>query len=318
MGGEPGGPHGRGFVADPLARGVLAGSGRASLQVVRGETRDDGASGTVRLDADASGEYAIAIVDGHGLTNRDEPRRRVIVQPDAPPSVALSGMEGLDEAKTDDTLRVDIHTSDDVAVASVELHYTVERSSASPSQPTDSGKVTGEMKGLETPEARGSAALSLERLGLMPGDVLSYRVRVTDNRPAPRGPNVVWAEPRTLTLVEKTEPLSSRRSQLERANIQEKLNSLKQAAATTRRETEPLRYAADAVQRGNGVWDDDRRQALARREDDARALVESLQAFARDLADHPVFQPLARSARQVAELEAEAARGDARPGEARV
>ena len=255
------------------------------------------------LTAQATGDYALNLLDTHGLTSRSEPRRRVIVRPDAPPTVALGGMEGLDEARTDDTLRVDIKTSDDFGVVSVELHYRLERTTAS-SLP-NFGKLTPAITGLGAPVARGEAVLALEKLGLLPGDSLAYRVRVTDNRPEP---HVVWSQERRLTMVAEADPLASRERQADRVHLQEKLDTLKKTATNNRRETEPLRYAADAAHRGNGQWDDEHKQALAKRESEARAVVDGLQEFARELADDPLFHPLARPARQAAEVEAEAAR----------
>ena len=102
--------------------------------------------------------------------------------------------------------------------------------------------------------------------------------------------------------------MTARRDRLDRAEIQAKLDALKKAAAENRHETELFRYAADAVQRGNGDWDRDRREGLARREAEARAEAEGLEKLAQDLADSPTFRPLARPARQIAEVEAEAAR----------
>ena len=82
----------------------------------------DGTTATVTLPAEASGDYAIALRDEHGIVNRPEPPRRLVVRPDRPPSVALRGVAGLDQSSADDTLHVGIVARDDVAVATAELH----------------------------------------------------------------------------------------------------------------------------------------------------------------------------------------------------
>jgi len=292
-----------------VAEGAKAGSRLVAAEVARG-----GRSAKAVLSADASGEYSVGLRDAQGLTSRAEPPRRVVVRPDGPPVVAVRGADGLDQARADDTLRVGVAARDDLAVATAELHYTVERAAAGtsgaepPAPAGDTGHVALTPAGLGTRSARGEAALGLKALNLRPGDVVVYRARVTDNRPAPRGPNVAWSGPRRLTVVDKAEPLAARRDRLGREEIQAKLDALKKTAAENRHETELLRYAADAVHRGNGAWDDDRRQALGRREADARAVADGLETLAADLADAPAFRPLARPARQVAEVEAEAAR----------
>ena len=130
-------------------------------------------SATVALSADASGEYAVALRDAHGLASRPEPPRRVVVRPDAPPVVAVRGVDGLDEARADDTLRVGVAARDDVAVASAELHYTVERARRGRRTEDDAGHVAAPLAGLGHAAARGEAALGLKPLGLKPGDVVS-------------------------------------------------------------------------------------------------------------------------------------------------
>ena len=139
---------------------------------VDGRGRADGTIGDGRrCRPSVSGEYAVALRDGHGLASRPEPPRRVVVRPDAPPVVAVRGVEGLDEARADDTLRVGVAARDDVAVASAELHYTIERA-AGTSTEDEAGHVAAALAGLGTRSARGEAALGLKPLGLKPGDVV--------------------------------------------------------------------------------------------------------------------------------------------------
>jgi len=99
--------------------------------------------------------------------------------------------------------------------------------------------------------------------------------------------------------------MQARRGQAERAETQAKLDALKEAAAANRKETEGLRYAADAASRGNGAWDEARRQALANRAAEARSVVDRLHGLARDLDRASRFRPLAPSARRAAATEAE-------------
>jgi DNA repair exonuclease SbcCD ATPase subunit len=120
---------------------------------------------------------------------------------------------------------------------------------------------------------------------------VTYRVRVADSRPAPRGPNVTWSGARTLTIVAPDDALLAQRDAAERSTIQAQLDAIKQANAANRRETEQLRYAADAAGRGNGTWDKSRDQALNGREAAARDVADRLQLLARDLDDHPLFAP---------------------------
>ena len=268
----------------------------------------DGKTAFAALKASKAGEYTFNLKESHGLMSRPEPSRRLVLRRDAPPVVATKGSEDVSEARDDDTLRVAVAARDDVAVASVELHYTVERASAAEDSPKDKGAIVAKLDGLNTANARGEITLSLKPLGVKPGDVVAYLVRVADNRPEPKGPNVVWSNARRLVIAANAAPLWSQRNQADREAIKTAIEALKKAAAENRRQTEQLRYAADAVLRGNGEWDRDRKQALGHREAEARSLGEKLEALAADLDNDPTFRPLARPARQVAKVEAEAAR----------
>ena len=279
----------------------------------------DGKSGTATIAAEASGAFAVTLRDAHGLNSRPEAEgtRRVMVRLDAAPVVALTDPEAAHETSPGDVLTLRVEARDDVAVASVELHYTIDRrrgqasteAAKAPAEP-ESGHIAAELPGLGTRGARGEMRLELARLELAPGDTLAYRVRVADNRPAPRGPNVTWSPGRALSIVAKAEPLLARQREAERQRLQAELEEIRQAAAANRRETEQLRYAADAVQRGNGRWERAEQQALEEREAAARAVTDRLQLLSRALAGEaePGLRELARPARQIAEVEAESSR----------
>lgn len=267
------------------------------------------------LPAVMSGDYELRLRDALGLWSRPERPRRLAVRPDKPPVLLVRGPRGeaAEEVRGDDVFRVGMAARDDVAVASVELHYQVERAaSSSPGlgekAVTEEGHSIASPRGLGTAAVAGELALPLKPLGVKPGDVVSWRVRVADNRPAPRGPNVVWSGERRLTIVAKADPLWARRGQVGREEIQKELDALKKATAENRQATEQLRYAADAARNGNGTFDRDRVRELARREETAKDLVDGLHKFASKLDEEPPFRPLARAARQTANVEAEAAR----------
>ena len=145
-------------------------------------------------------------------------------------------------------------------------------------------------------------------MALKPGDVISYRVRVTDNRPAPRGPNITWSTTHLLRIIEHSESLRARQETAEREALRARLEGIQKAAAANRQKADQLRYDADAIRRGHGIWDETKAKELADREATARDVSDQLQLLSRDLEEHPTFHPLARPARQVAEVESQAAR----------
>ncbi len=188
----------------------------ASSELIAMTLADSGRNGSATLVAESSGPYTLALHDEHEIANRPEPPRRVIVHPDAPPTVTLPRIEGLQEAGPDDRLVLGVATGDDVAVASIELHYAIRRSGSAGAE-SETGHIAVEAAGLGTRSARGVALLAFSPLHLEPGQTLTYRVRVADNRPAPKGPNVVWTAPagdrdrrRCRTAPDAVEPPAAR------------------------------------------------------------------------------------------------------------
>jgi hypothetical protein len=266
----------------------------------------DGRRWTTLLAAATSGPFAFRLRDEFDLESLPDARYRLTVRPDLPPTLAVATPSDLKETSSDDLLTVAIVAHDDVAVASAELHYTIERAAGSTGPAL--GHETAPLTGLGTPSARGEAALKLKSLSLQPGDVISYRVRVADNRPAPRGPNVAWSATYGLKIIEHSESLLARQGSAEREALRARLEAIRKTAQANRQETEKLRNDADAVRTGNGTWDEKRAQTLVDTEASARSVTDQLQILARDLDEHPTFQPLARPARQLADVENAAAR----------
>ena len=91
---------------------------------------------------------------GMNLTSKASPRpsRRLTVRPDAPPTLAVATPSDLKETSPDDLLTVAIVAHDDVAVASAELHYTIERANGSTGPCARARDCP--LQGLGTPSAR--------------------------------------------------------------------------------------------------------------------------------------------------------------------
>ncbi len=261
---------------------------------------------TIAAEAQASGPFVLTLLkDGYRGLNGHPQTRQLVVRPDLAPTLAVKGPPSPGEARPDDVLQIAVAARDDFGVASAELHYEVRRSS---SEESKAGHVDLKLDGLGTTSARGVGSLPLRDLGLEIGDALAYRVRVLDNRPAPRGPNEAWSDSRAIAITAKAEPMIAKDDRLRRESFQARLDAIRVANAANRRETEQLRYAADAAQRNGQAWDNGRDADLSAREVEARAVEDKLQLLARDLQFDPTFGPLARPTRQAAEVEAEAGR----------
>ena len=266
----------------------------------------DGKTRSATVEADASGTFTLTPRrDQHAIDGKPD-SRPLVVKPDAPPTLTVNGPPGLSEAAPDDVLQLALAARDDFAVSLAELHYEI-RGEGSDAEGRV-GHVAIKLDGLGSPVARGKVSLTLRSLDLKAGQAVAYRVKVADNRPGPKGPNVVWSEARGIKIVATAEPMLARQDRARRESLQGRLEEIRKSNTANRRETEQLRYAADTAQRDPSAWDVDRDRTLASRETEARLVVDNLQLLARDLAADGTFAPLARPARQVADVEAEAGR----------
>ena len=96
--------------------------------------------GSIAVQATRSGPYSVSLCDELGITSRADLPRRVIVRADAAPVVAVRGPEGASEVSSKDTLGLAIAARDDVAVASVELHYAIERRDSASDKGSDGAR----------------------------------------------------------------------------------------------------------------------------------------------------------------------------------
>ena len=279
----------------------------AKPQAIEIPSEGDMSHGIATLEAVASGPYVLTLRQDydHGLDGHPE-TRQLVVRADAPPTLAVKGPAAVSEARPDDLLQVGVAARDDFAVASAELHYEIRRSKAT--DEIQAGHVDLKLDGLGSPVARGVGSLALRDLALEPGDALAYRVKVVDNRPAPKGPNVTWSDAKAISIVATAEPMLAHDDRVRRESFQARLDEARKANTANRRETEQLRYAADAAQRDGAAWNPGRDTDLAAREAEARAIEDKLQLLARDLQGDPTYGTLARPTRQAAEVEAEAGR----------
>jgi hypothetical protein len=314
----PNRPMTRVAVAWPASSAEPAGSeagapGATAEEVVILKPVGDGASWTCTVEAGRSGTYRLMLEDEYHLSNRPEPPRRVIVVPDLPPDLALSGSEDTQDVRADDVIVVETAARDDVAVAGVSLRYVIDRSAhgtretEGASRP-DQGEVPAPLAGLGTALATGQAALPLKTLGLRSGDVVAYAIEALDNRPAPKGPNRTRSRPRRLIVRDQAESLAARQGRAERESLRARLAALKLSVTAHHQATVQLRYAADAVLRGNGKWEAAQTDGLAQRAREADQHIQTLDELARDLADAGRFAVLAKPTQQLAEVEAAGAR----------
>ena len=81
----------------------------------------DGMSARFQFDATGSGQFEFRVEDSLGLTNLNEPTRRLIVTTDTPPKLIVTGISDGLEMRPDDVLTLNCTVTDDVGVGELEL-----------------------------------------------------------------------------------------------------------------------------------------------------------------------------------------------------
>lgn len=267
----------------PEFRGAVQES--AAEQSLSGVISADGLSAEFQFDAAVSGRFDFHIRDFDGLSSLTGTDRQLLVTTDTPPRLTVTGISDGMQFGPDDIVPLNCTVEDDIGVATLEM-YVRRNSDAErilPAQPMDRGalKVLHEFR------------FPLSSLDVQPGDEVTFRVRASDDRPAP-GPQVVWQGPWTLPVTSSAEPPGRQPLRDEDANLVAALRGVEEQLRT---DAETAGTLHEKTQRN---WDD-------RVRDDVRGLSEKQQKQGRELltlaqqvAEHPLMQSQAEKLSRLA------------------
>ncbi len=252
----------------------------------------DRLTGSVALPAVETGKYALRLVAEHGIET-PFPAHDVIVKPDAAPEfkqVAKGGIVApLRAVLPYDKVPLEFGVADDVAVAKADVEYRVNRGAPALAPVA--------MTGLKTPKADAKTTFSLADVKARPGDVIEYRVRVTDNLPPEfGGPHVVYyPADRALTLRVATDQeivalMGDIYARLDR--IKENLKAEERGVYKTRNDS-----------RDRGALTPAQANEVKELQKDNKNTENDLRELAKAADAAPSFRPLADLARDVAEKE---------------
>ena len=151
----------------------------------------------------------------------------LIVVPDQPPVLKMSGTEDPVLVRPDDVVEQSIEVQDDYGLSAVEFHLE-----------TSTG--IKHMQPLAPEQHRGpdlfhTFNLDLAQFALTGGQVVTYRVRVADNRPFPK-PHEVWSRSRSLMINTSLKQIPDRELAAEAKSIEDDINSLRSDIAETKAE----------------------------------------------------------------------------------
>ena len=251
---------------------------------------EDGRSARYELTANESGTFEFRVTDEHGLGNMDEPLRVLIVTPDEPPQVAFEIEGNAVPARPDDTVSLPVFASDDVGVATLELHYMLLQ------DPSVQGVVPADPAVLGGDSVEHTFRLDLESLRVSDGSIVAVRARATDERPVP-GPNESWTPELLITISADADPYGAEQLAREQAAQREGLRALQDEVARNRDALEKLREEAEADRRQQLEFDKDEQLAeLAQKE---RELAERARQLAAQLGESPLTEQLGRQLQQM-------------------
>lgn len=263
---------------------------------------DDGLSADLESIAEASGHFRFVIHDEFDLSNESDSDRHLAVMPDQAPTIKLSNAES-DLAQPSDVIPVHVQASDDIGLAALELHYEVDQGRQ--------GVVRCPAAELGDTSVSYTFSMPLANLRLNDGEIVSYCVRATDERPVP-GPNETWSERLVIRIDSKADAPGTKGLAAEQGQLAERLAQLRKDTAENQQQIEELKQNAEAAANQTPAADSDvaqaDREALEKATDSQEQLQANIEQFASALEQHPLFANLTENARDVAKDELQKAK----------
>ena len=249
---------------------------------------DDGRSARVEMVASAGGTLIVRMVDHDGLARDDQTYRRLVVQADQPPTLALSGQDRPTAVRPKDAVVIRAEASDDFGIDHLELELQV--------TPTTQDVSSVPRDRMGSRQLVHHFTIDLSKYSLTDGDRLVYRVRAADRRQRP-GPNETWSVPRVLLIDKNARPPELADVMKRQDDIRARLQAAQQATRATRTLLTTTRQAVlqslkDQVPFAGAP---DIRKSGA----DLRDLAANVDAISRELNAHPLWRPLVGPARRI-------------------
>ncbi len=249
----------------------------------------DKRSASVDAVAITSGKFAFRLKNALGLTNTD-PTRTLVVDPDLPPAISLSGSDDPVAVRPDDRHVVKSDLRDDHGLTTVELH--LETSTGQKHTTTLPAAL------LQSRQLAHDFPIDLADLALTPGQAVTYRLRAVDNRPVPE-PQETWTKPRTLMIQSTVTPPVDPQIAEQQQSVEDQIKSLRDDLAGAKKELAALHAQTEkeSLQQKNS----DKSEPLDKLERQQAEIAEKLQQLAAELSENRVTAALADRAASIAE-----------------
>lgn len=248
------------------------------------EVSSDGLSAVFRFKAQSGGDFDILAFNKAGLCVANEIARRLIVVPDAPPTLSVGGIEDAMRVRPDEVLTVECGAADDIGIGALNMQYRLNPASSAEPQTDLVDALTAEALLKTTnvfaePLKVGSLIVShnftldLKALNAKSGESLTVTVCTQDERPVP-GPQVVCQGPWTIYIDEQAPPGGESSAEAARRRLLEDLERIQKQLEQDVKEAEELK---DQIEKEQTEETREKADALSEQE---KQLAEELQEMA--------------------------------------
>ncbi len=180
------------------------------------ELTPDGLSAIFRFEALGGGDFEFLALNKAGLSVANETARRLIVQPDAPPTLSVGGIEDGLRVRPDEVLTVECGAADDIGIGALNMQYRLNPANSAVQQTDlvdaltaeaerDTTKVVADPLKIGALIVSHNFTLDLKALNAKSGESLTVTLCTQDERPVP-GPQVVCQGPWTIYIDDQAPP----------------------------------------------------------------------------------------------------------------
>ncbi|MFO1001195.1 MAG: hypothetical protein U0936_12695 [Planctomycetaceae bacterium] len=222
------------------------------------ELTPDGLSVIFRFEAQGGGDFDLIAFNKAGLCVANETARRLIVLPDAPPTLSVGGIEDGMRVRPDEVLTVECGAADDIGIGALNMQYRLNPANSAEPQADLVDALTAEAE-LETttisaePLNVGSLIVShnftldLKALNARSGESLTVTVCTQDERPVP-GPQVVCQGPWTIYIDDEAPPGGESSAEAARRKLLEDLERIDKQLEQDAKDAEELKEQIEKEQ----------------------------------------------------------------------
>ena len=272
------------FVASVLGEEDVEQEPKVAQPIKPVELTPDGLSAIFRFEAQGGGDFDLLAFNKAGLCVANETVRRLIVLPDAPPTLSVGGIEDGLRVRPDEVLIVECGAADDNGIGALNMQYRLNPvNSAAPQADLvdaltaeailETTKVSAEPLTVGSLIVSHNFTLDLKALNAKSGESLTVTVCTQDERPVP-GPQVVCQGPWTIYIDDQAPPGGESSDEAARRKLLEDLERINKQLEQDAKDAEELK---DQIEKEQNEATQEKAEELSEQE---KQLAEELKELA--------------------------------------